>query len=972
MMTSMLRRAALLMVLFAMSSFSVWADEVTAADALQKAQDFATSHFARKGGAPKSKPASQIKAIGQVSGLYVFGLSDAGGFVIVSNDDCTIPILGYSDSGTIDPNNMPDNMRSWLQGYAEEIAWLRANGINEPPQANRTNRTAKAEVSPLMKTKWNQDSPYNDLCPVYDANGSRSAAGCVATAYAQVMYYTETVTHNNTTTTTTVDIPGYTTSTKKIVMPAIPAGTVINWSAMTDEYDKNSTSEAKTAVANLMLCCGCAVNMNYNRESGANTQSVVTALTNYFGYATTTQYVNRSCYTYDNWINLIYHELSNGRPVVYGGESTDRGHEFVCDGYQYDDGDRFHINWGWGGACDGYFLLSLLNPKNQGIGGSSSDSAFTLGQEAVIGIQKKGDEGTVYDAPTTAPNSLTINSITLSHSTIAQGESVKVRVNVTNNSDVKVYDGEIYLSGVSGLNVGDMFVIPAGETRDCDITFTPNKAQSYTLKACYYADASTSPVSSCSASLEVKNQTPKGIASSSVASESATISWNNVGDATKWNLRSMPVSMETYDFSRFVSYWTLDGWTTDETAGVNDSPCIKSSTTGDYHWFISSKINFGGSFSFYSWKSDDEKDEDFAVLYSTNRKNFYYLLIESATTTPTKYTVDLSDLSGEGYVAIIHYGGQTGKYLYVDDVTIIEPAGDWTMVKNLTANSYDITGLTATPRYVVQVQAVNNDGGKWSESYLLNTTKNTLTLQNNDSEAATKNADLIKQWNGVTANVTLSGRTFYKDGDWNTICLPFDVTLAGSDLAGAEARELSSTVVYNEKTTGLENGVLTLNFSNPLDKLLAGKPYIIKWSKDTEHPTINNPEFNGVILQRCYEDFESNGVRFLGFEFWQDFKNDDKSILFMGTENKLYWPMTGASLGAFRAYFELDPNAHVREFNLGFGEEEITGILSMYNEQCTMNNSADAAWYTLDGRKLESKPTAKGLYIYKGIKRVVK
>ena len=417
MMTSMLRRAALLMVLFAMSSFSVWADEVTAADALQKAQDFATSHFARKGGAPKSKPASQIKAIGQVSGLYVFGLSDAGGFVIVSNDDCTIPILGYSDSGTIDPNNMPDNMRSWLQGYAEEIAWLRANGINEPPQANRTNRTAKAEVSPLMKTKWNQDSPYNDLCPVYDANGSRSAAGCVATAYAQVMYYTETVTHNNTTTTTTVDIPGYTTSTKKIVMPAIPAGTVINWSAMTDEYDKNSTSEAKTAVANLMLCCGCAVNMNYNRESGANTQSVVTALTNYFGYATTTQYVNRSCYTYDNWINLIYHELSNGRPVVYGGESTDRGHEFVCDGYQYDDGDRFHINWGWGGACDGYFLLSLLNPKNQGIGGSSSDSAFTLGQEAVIGIQKKGDEGTVYDAPTTAPNSLTINSITLSHST---------------------------------------------------------------------------------------------------------------------------------------------------------------------------------------------------------------------------------------------------------------------------------------------------------------------------------------------------------------------------------------------------------------------------------------------------------------------------------------------------------------------------------------------------------------------------
>ena len=120
----MLRRAALLMVLFAMSSFSVYAEEVTAADALQKAQAFANSHFARKGGAPKSKPASQIKAIGQVSGLYVFGLSDTGGFVIVSNDDRTVPIVGYSDNGTIDPNNMPDGLRYMLDGYKEQIALL--------------------------------------------------------------------------------------------------------------------------------------------------------------------------------------------------------------------------------------------------------------------------------------------------------------------------------------------------------------------------------------------------------------------------------------------------------------------------------------------------------------------------------------------------------------------------------------------------------------------------------------------------------------------------------------------------------------------------------------------------------------------------------------------------------------------------------------------------------------------------------
>ena len=970
MMTSMLRRAVLLMVLFAMSSFSVYADEVTAADALQKAQAFANSHFARKGGAPKSKPASQIKALGQVSGLYVFGMSDAGGFVIVSNDDRTTPILGYSDSGTIDPNNMPDNMRAWLQGYAEEIAWLRANGTNEATQTNRTNRAARAEVSPLMDTKWNQDSPYNDLCPVYDANGSRSATGCVATAYAQVMYYTET-THRNTTTTTTAEIPGYTTKTKKIEMPAIPEGTIINWSNMVTDYSVTTTEEQDNAVANLMLLCGCAVQMNYNYESGAYTKDVATALKTYFGYAATTQYVSRSCYTYANWIDLIYNELSQGRPVVYSGQSTDRGHEFVCDGYQYVEGDLFHINWGWGGSSDGYFVLSVLNPDEQGIGGSPSSSAFTIGQEAVIGIQKIGDTGTVLNVPTTAPNNLTINSITLSHSTIALGESVNVRVNVTNNNSA-VYDGEIYLSGISGLNVGDMFVIPAGETRDCDITFTPKEDQSYTLKAKYYADATTNPESTCYASLTVKNQTPTVIASSSVATESATISWNNIGDATKWNLRSKPVSMAIYDFSRFTSYWDMSNWITDETTGIGDSPCVKSETTDKKHWLVSPKIRLGGSFSFYAWKSaDDDADEAFFVLYSTDKRTFYYLIKDGkATHVPTEYSVDLSDFSGEGYVAIIHHGGQTGKYLYVDDATIIEPAGDWTTVSDLTTNSYDLTGLTATPRYEVQVQAVNNDGGKWSKPYILNTAKNTLTLLNNDSEAATKNADLIKQWNGVTANVTLSGRTLYKDGDWNTICLPFDVTLAGSDLAGAEARELSSTVVYNGKTTGLDNGELTLNFSEPLDKLLAGKPYIIKWSKDVENPIINSPEFNGVTLQKCYEDFESNGVKFLGFEYWQEFENDDKSILFIGTENKLYWPMTGASLGAFRAYFKLTESATVREFNMNF--DESTPTIIGHTEITEITEKADASWYTIDGVRLSGKPTQKGLYIYKGIKRVVK
>ena len=87
-----------------------------------------------------------------------------------------------------------------------------------------------------------------------------------------------------------------------------------------------------------------------------------------------------AAYTYDNWIDLIYNELYQGRPVVYGGEGTDVGHEFVCDGYMYEGGDLFHINWGWGGMSDGYFVLSVLNPDEQGIGGLAQSRPPSAGR----------------------------------------------------------------------------------------------------------------------------------------------------------------------------------------------------------------------------------------------------------------------------------------------------------------------------------------------------------------------------------------------------------------------------------------------------------------------------------------------------------------------------------------------------------------------------------------------------------------
>ena len=174
---------------------NAWADDVTAEQAKAQAQIFLQSHLAngmRKG---TKGTTLQLSKEMVVNGLYVFNVGDNRGFVVVSNDDSATPILGFSDSGSIDPDNMPSSMRAWLAGYADEIAWLQKNGNNTIVPKSALAKTSswnvgepKTPIAPLLRTTWDQDEPYNNLCPEY-ATGKKSATGCVATAMAQVMNY---------------------------------------------------------------------------------------------------------------------------------------------------------------------------------------------------------------------------------------------------------------------------------------------------------------------------------------------------------------------------------------------------------------------------------------------------------------------------------------------------------------------------------------------------------------------------------------------------------------------------------------------------------------------------------------------------------------------------------------------------------------------------------------------------------------
>ena len=392
-------RRFLLLAASVLLSLSMLAGPVTR----EQAQEIASQFFMKKSGTHRAAANISVQShavLGQLSTkgdplMYAVSLGNEQGFVIVSGDDRMRPVLAYSDKGDFNESQMPDNMRAWLQEYAREMRWLDAHNY-QPAQTTHRAGEIKTAIAPLMVTTWDQGTPYNDLCPL--DGGKRSVTGCVATAMAQVVYYNAI--KSGMPETLVCDIPAYTTYSKNISVPAISTTDYpMNWSLMCPSYTGSESDEAKEAVARLMRACGQGVEMDYtNGESGAMSSDIAPALKNYFGFDATAHCVDRDSYSLKAWTDLIYNELKNGRVVCYVGQSAGGGHAFVADGY---DGDElFHINWGWGASCDGFFALSVLNPgDNSGIGASSTNDGYSFGQQAIIGIQY--GSGETDDTPVT-------------------------------------------------------------------------------------------------------------------------------------------------------------------------------------------------------------------------------------------------------------------------------------------------------------------------------------------------------------------------------------------------------------------------------------------------------------------------------------------------------------------------------------------------------------------------------------------
>lgn len=318
---------------------------------------------------------------------YVFSAVKENGFMIVSADDVAIPVLGYSDNGTFDPDNIPAQMKWWLDEYARMISWAAEKGLSafKAPSVNQ----GWTAVAPLCSTKWDQSSPYNSECPMDRTTSQRSVTGCVATSMAQAMKYFNYPEHGQ-------GSISYSASNVVGTLSMNFAEVNFDWSNMLDVYTNGKYNDAQAkAVGTLMKACGYSVTMNYGSDaSGAQGADIAHALRTYFNYAGSCRTEYRVMYSMSDWQSMIYNNIKNVGPVIINGrEPGDAGHSFICDGY--DGNGYFHLNWGWGGMSDGYFALDALNPDAMGIGGYGS--GFNYSQNAVLGIQPP--TGTPVETP---------------------------------------------------------------------------------------------------------------------------------------------------------------------------------------------------------------------------------------------------------------------------------------------------------------------------------------------------------------------------------------------------------------------------------------------------------------------------------------------------------------------------------------------------------------------------------------------
>lgn len=321
---------------------------------------------------------------GSMPSFYVVNF-DPEGFVIVAGDDRVQPILAFSDEGSFVTENIPAHIRFFLDSYTEDIQHIIENQqysdeltLQKWETLLSGNTLAQKDadgnvvVGPLLgNNRWNQTQYYNDLCPAdatgNPAYGGHAAAGCGALVMGQVMRYWQFPTTGR---------GSHSYNSNYGTLSANFGATTYHYENMPERLSNTYHPDSCVdAIATLLYHCGVAVNMNYGpATSVANSNRIVSALSTYFRYPTTIQYIERGSLSSTVWLNYLKSELDEGAPFMYGGSGNYGGHVWTCDGYQ--DDDFFHFNWGWGGQQNGFYALT-----------NCSSYGFNSNHAIIIGIR---------------------------------------------------------------------------------------------------------------------------------------------------------------------------------------------------------------------------------------------------------------------------------------------------------------------------------------------------------------------------------------------------------------------------------------------------------------------------------------------------------------------------------------------------------------------------------------------------------
>lgn len=317
---------------------------------------------------------------------YIFNVNNQEGFVVVSAESAVTPILAYSFEGVWNEGNMSPGQQWFMDYYTAAISSVQSAKIDATEEIeqewialltfNPTKKfKQKSSVGPLLYVKWNQDWPYNALCPEdEDGDHGHVYVGCVATAMVQAMKY-----YN-------YPASGEGSKTHISFVNGFYGNITVNFAQQTYDWyamPNSASAQVNEDLAKINFHAGVAVSMTWGPDgSGSQTFRIEDALRDYFKYDNSVNYVKKSNYSETAWKTLLRNQIDLGRPMVYSGRpSSGAGHAWNCDGYQ--DDDKFHMNWGWGGSGNGFYTLDNLNSTATP---SGDENNFIYDQEAIINI----------------------------------------------------------------------------------------------------------------------------------------------------------------------------------------------------------------------------------------------------------------------------------------------------------------------------------------------------------------------------------------------------------------------------------------------------------------------------------------------------------------------------------------------------------------------------------------------------------